>query len=192
MDISEIDIPTVDIQTQHREKEGLMTNEQGQQAPQNQNQPPRVDVRVEPRQNNGGNNRVPLEDRIASAMTAALDARDRQQQPRAASAQQPPAAPVASGVTSGQFWGGVAAVCVVAILATAAFRTPGGGSSSELNSLSGGMTSSAIRTSTARGAANMDGSALEFTSDPCRLSNGQMGLVARVKATGETRCARKN
>ncbi len=43
-----------------------------------------------------------------------------------------------------------------------------------------------------RNTANMDGGALEITSDPCRLSNGSMGLVAKVKATGEMRCVIKN
>jgi hypothetical protein len=48
------------------------------------------------------------------------------------------------------------------------------------------------KTSIARNTMNLDGDVLEFTSDPCKNSKGQSGLVAKVKATGELRCAAKN
>lgn len=49
----------------------------------------------------------------------------------------------------------------------------------------------AVRTSTAKGAADMNIGALEISADPCKLSTGVMGLVAKVKATGESRCVQK-
>lgn len=40
--------------------------------------------------------------------------------------------------------------------------------------------------------ANADVSTLDITSDPCTLSTGVPGLVAKVKATDEMRCVKKN